>query len=1500
MRRRNNFILTSLLLWYLLIIACSPGRTSEVGLPAAPPSAESHQPAQEPEKSVFSDLMVGAYYYGWWRKPGVPGGHWRSGGNDPGGNPEYTNTPVLGEYDSREEEVINRHIAWAKEAGIDFFAVSWWGPNEATDITLKDYYLNARRSYDIKFCIHYESLGRLGGPPVDLSDPARRQRFLSDFEYLAETYFNDPRYLRIKGRPVVIIYAVRDYRNADRAFAELKTKMRAKGFDPFLIADVVWWTEAKDLNWTFLSKYFDAITGYNLYSPDKVADFKREVASKYQEYKKRAMIEGLAFIPSVMPGFDNRKTSQLPRSSEFFEDLWHIASRYFDQELPLIMVTSFNEWHEGTEVEPSLEYGTWYLELLGKLKLELLGRLKEDLLAKPLRRLFVIDPGALRSAELVMLQGLQGILSQSRSEENIWLAFPDGYEVWLRDLNESYNVVLDDTFKDRPWELVEHFRDYLSGYILYNLGQDSENVAITLAGVYRALPITPSLRDEAERRGLKKLLDVRGRDERWCFKNYFPLVSRWTACLQREDIHDALRDYAVATKAFTFYDGDISFIKKVFKELDEGGIVLGWGRPEEFRSERELVAPASKEGLLTIAADWAHNLSVLSRFRLERIEQRERDVPEAQQGHDQDVNVHYVTFIMSDGDNVQWLLNDFATDERWFGSSLRGDFPMGWTISPSMWDLSPTVMKWLYDQATPKDFFIAGASGRGYFYPSKFPHLKVEAERLNWYMGRAGLNLVFILDDSYYGFTEELLSSYASQPNIVGGFWAYYEDYAARKGEILFVNGKPFVSVRYELWEGKGDPSSLAAKINALPADPYSPLGYSVVVVHPWSRSLKDVKEVIDHLDPQVRVVRPDEFILLITENLEKRQRTASPPLFVARDDEGTGYCEFTQIVPFKGGLFFFNGPQGKIYRFDQISGEVRLVYRHPYKRRSDNWRATSWGAYVTEEVGGSRSRLFFAGFAIDERGNYRPYVFRSDDGENFWAFKIADFSGEAYSIFHFVPNDKVSELYVFVADDEHGQTKVFRALDLSGRSWELVYVVKDGAYRIGGGIEWFGHLWAVGQANEPGEPSPKGIILHYDPDSGRWSHRFYGVGFFSIAKPFMNPGHRVYLGDTDGWIWVTWEMPPPELPEYIIVSDTSWKTADKEEPGWTELDFDDSDWLNAEAPWQYWDWTDLSPAKPMWYPGGHKDEAGWFFFRKTFTLPSGERPRVANLAVQVDDDFVLFINGREVARDESGITEPPSIYEVSRYLHPGRNVIAIKARDSAGGNEGVNLKLEVGFHPTRPARLLRLDAPVLRIQWLTNTVQAYNPNLIVSTGHRYGWGSLWLLEEGLYSKQLVQNAYGGVTGFAPLYNGIAYITAWDLPGHDYHTRAHALGGRGAQTAKLDYISPEQIAASSSNRGRSRQIIWNSVKIRGGSSAIISTLGWRSFEIYFRADREGELKIEIDAGPDPTLSDWIEVKSISVSADKGILTERFPVRGIRARISFDRDAQVTAVAYLYP
>ena len=60
---------------------------------------------------------------------------------------------------------------------------------------------------------------------------------------------------------------------------------------------------------------------------------------------------------------------------------------------------------------------------------------------------------------------------------------------------------------------------------------------------------------------------------------------------------------------------------------------------------------------------------------------------------------HTVTFLMTDGDNIQWLLSGFASGPAWFGSPDRGKVAMGWTISPALAELAPNVMGYIYDHA---------------------------------------------------------------------------------------------------------------------------------------------------------------------------------------------------------------------------------------------------------------------------------------------------------------------------------------------------------------------------------------------------------------------------------------------------------------------------------------------------------------------------------------------------------------------------------------------------------------------------------------------------------------------------------------------------------------------------------------------------------------------------------------------------------------------------------
>lgn len=348
-------------------------------------------------------MLLGAYYYAWYGRPTlsmIGGGIWRWG---------YTRQPELGEYNSREGQVISRHVDWARSAGIDFFAVRWVDRESWDDLTWRDYYLKHSRSSELKFCFNYDAIPALNRfyfhtfPNYDFDElytptKTKGEKFLEDFDYFAKNYFHLPQYLKIEGKPVVFLYNASAFRNSEKYLAKLPPV--------FLVADAVCWSGAKisKRNLKFLwetspkeavktiwrafrrrniesyekdfelSKHFRAITGYNMYSLNRTQNFLANVEEVYKKFRDYAKLKNLYFIPGVMPGYDDRNQFGLNRAvlerqeGEFYKNYWQIARKCLDPSLPLVMLTTFNEWHEGTEVEPSREYGEKYLELTKRFK----------------------------------------------------------------------------------------------------------------------------------------------------------------------------------------------------------------------------------------------------------------------------------------------------------------------------------------------------------------------------------------------------------------------------------------------------------------------------------------------------------------------------------------------------------------------------------------------------------------------------------------------------------------------------------------------------------------------------------------------------------------------------------------------------------------------------------------------------------------------------------------------------------------------------------------------------------------------------------------------------------------------------------------------------------------------------------------------------------------------------------------------------------------------------
>jgi hypothetical protein len=99
----------------------------------------------------------------------------------------------------------------------------------------------------------------------------------------------------------------------------------------------------------------------------------------------------------------------------------------------------------------------------------------------------------------------------------------------------------------------------------------------------------------------------------------------------------------------------------------------------------------------------------------------------------------------------------------------------------------------------------------------------------------------------------------------------------------------------------------------------------------------------------------------------------------------------------------------------------------------------------------------------------------------------------------------------------------------------------------------------------------------------------------------------------------------------------------------------------------------DLRGRKWVWYPEGNPAAgapAGTRYFRRTITIPEGEKIKRAGFTLTCDNDFVLYINGKEAGRSEgdSENWRQPKQIDVAKHLQPGVNLLAIAATNAASG----------------------------------------------------------------------------------------------------------------------------------------------------------------------------------------------------------------------------------------
>lgn len=479
--------------------------------------------------------------------------------------------------------------------------------------------------------------------------------------------------------------------------------------------------------------------------------------------------------------------------------------------------------------------------------------------------LYVFHDDLFTHDELLLLQSIQGLCS--KVEPKIYRDKGSGSSIWIQDLAENYGVYISEEMDGNIDTVLTLIPEGVTGYILCNLNDNSTNVANSLCGPLNAIAVTSQLQNLVEAKGYIQLLDVRERDEQWVLDNYDTLLNDELVTYQREDKALFLGDYSIFTNSFHFYDEIHGLTtENAFSRMSPNSLLFGWGD-----DEYQTVSKSSQFSIGVHPADWGFNISTLTNFNANTEQQV------SSMNHEIEPETHTVCFLMSDGDNIQWMLNLFAEDNRWFGSQNRGLMDIGWTIPPSLSEIAPTVMSKIYSMAASTDlgldYFVAGPSGHSYHFPELFPELEASCSLMNDYLKKSGLSIVNILGNnpSETVFQPEL-KHYLKQDQVEGLFYYDYSNYSKMKGQLDCYALKPVVAARYNLWGGFETCESLAQKINESSRDPYNKDAYTLVAVHAWSNSVDSLLYVQSLLDQGVRVVAPDAFIQLISDAICKPQ----------------------------------------------------------------------------------------------------------------------------------------------------------------------------------------------------------------------------------------------------------------------------------------------------------------------------------------------------------------------------------------------------------------------------------------------------------------------------------------------------------------------------------------------------------------------------------------------------------------------------------------------------
>lgn len=302
-------------------------------------------------------------------------------------------------YDTSDGEVLRAQASLALESKIAAFAhyMYWFDHKSVLHEVLDQHCSDAEITLPFMLVWANENWTRRwdGGSEEMLLNQTYATGYASRLAHHLEKYFKSPRYFTVDGKPVFAVYAPSQLPNEKEFISELRRELAARGFPKVIlggfetfgetvrVGDALWDESIEfpphPLPSNSFSAPFHTREENRIQLPVSLNDWSKSRVSSYSAFARhRAMRDRVGkndyvSVPSVMLAWDN--TARRPEAGHIFADYspeifgsWLRASLQRARAKTgaalrgVVFINAWNEWAEGTYLEPDEDYGFAALE----------------------------------------------------------------------------------------------------------------------------------------------------------------------------------------------------------------------------------------------------------------------------------------------------------------------------------------------------------------------------------------------------------------------------------------------------------------------------------------------------------------------------------------------------------------------------------------------------------------------------------------------------------------------------------------------------------------------------------------------------------------------------------------------------------------------------------------------------------------------------------------------------------------------------------------------------------------------------------------------------------------------------------------------------------------------------------------------------------------------------------------------------------------------------------